>query len=486
VTLVESSAPPTASLSGGRSFSYLIGPRGAAALDRVPALLPAIRATGVPSRPLAITSLAADGSVTVNSDMGKSLQSRTAAMQPGSWLHRNAFMRLLYEQLDAAAAVGGGHLTVRTDTACVGLAPPVVLTDDDGVPVGGGDTDRRALLTLRNKHTGEEEVVRPDLVIGADGVRSLVRNALGGALGYGDPADFTRHYPSPAAKVAYRTLALLPCPPLNADGSMTAEPHMMYVCRGKAFNLGLLCVGSDPTLPRIGTVTRLAADPIWQLRTVDEYWAAFEDNFPHLPLRQMVAPGAMEAFAAGTTVSFPTPTMPEALGGGVGATGVALVGDAAHTFPPDLGQGVNAALEDVGILVDLLAEHAAAGRSSGDGGGDGGGGTTPSQAVDPTAVAAAYHAARRDDVAALIRLMQVGAPYQYGQDKVRQALWGVSLLGRVKLANAAPGVFAAPIFTAVNTTDGYAAIWRRERETRRRVMGGVLAVAAAVVAAIVR
>eukprot|EP00168_Porphyra_purpurea_P015220 TRINITY_DN4605_c0_g1_i1.p2 TRINITY_DN4605_c0_g1~~TRINITY_DN4605_c0_g1_i1.p2 ORF type:complete len:335 (-),score=97.01 TRINITY_DN4605_c0_g1_i1:438-1442(-) len=253
--------------------------------------------------------------------MGKALQFRSAEMEPGSWLHRNAFMRLLYERLDAAAAAQGGHLTVRTDTACVGLAPPVVVTDDDGVLVGGGDADPRALLTLRNKQTGEEEVVRPDLVIGADGVRSVVRNALGGALGYGDPADFTRHYPSPAAKVAYRTLALLPCPPLTADGSLTAKPHMTYVCRGKAFNLGMLCVGSDPALPRIGTVTRLATDPIWQHRTVDEYWAAFEDNFPHLPLRRMVAPGAMEAFAAGSIVSFPTPTMPEALGGGLAPRG---------------------------------------------------------------------------------------------------------------------------------------------------------------------
>ena len=33
-----------------------------------------------------------------------------------------------------------------------------------------------------------------------------------------------------------------------------------------------------------------------------------------------------------------------------------LLGDAAHAFPPDLGQGVNAALQDVLVLHDTLEQ----------------------------------------------------------------------------------------------------------------------------------
>lgn len=504
VTLVEGGAPPAASLSGGRSFSYLIGPRGAAALSRVPALLSAVRAAGVPSRPLAITSLGTDGRVSVNPDLGRALQTRSATEpEPGTWLHRNVFMRLLYDALDEAVAAeeGGKRLRVRTGMSCVGLVAPFApLTDEDvsrerrvAVPVDDDDDSReesvafsseatsamatdadgRAVLTLRNNVTGAEEVVRPDLVIGADGARSVVRSALGGALGYKAPEEFSRLYPSPAADVAYRTLALKASPLLAFDGSLSAQPGMMYVCKGRSFNMGMLCVGSDPSLPRIGTVTQPVSSPLWQLSTVDEYWTAFEENFPTLPLREMVAEGAMEAFAAGLTVAFPTPLMPEALGGGVGTTGVVLTGDAAHTFPPDLGQGVNAALEDVGVLVDLLDEGGSAGAAAVAG-------------TSPVTLAVAYHASRRDDVAALIRMMQVGAPYQYGQDKLRRAAWGLGVVARVRLANVAPALCAPPVFTAVNTTVPYSEIWRQEKATKRRLLGGVLAVAATVAAVLAR
>lgn len=503
VTLVEGGAPPAASLFGGRSFSYLIGPRGAAALSRVPSLLSAVRAAGVPSRPLAITSLATDGGVSVNPDLGRALQTRSAAMEPGTWLHRNVFMRMLYEGLDDAmeAEGGGERLRVRTGVSCVGLVAPFVpLTDDDdgsegrvavlldddddsceeSVAVSSTETgavapgaDGRAVLTLRNNVTGAEEVVRPDLVIGADGARSVVRSALGGALGYKASEEFARQFSSPAADVAYRTLALKASPHLASDGSLPAQPGMMYVCKGRSFNMGLLCVGSDPSLPRIGTITQPVSSPLWQLSTVDQYWAAFEENFPTLPLREMVAEGAMEAFAAGSTVAFPTPLMPEALGGGVGTTGIVLIGDAAHTFPPDLGQGVNAALEDVCVLVDLLGGGEDAGAAAVAG-------------TDPVRLAVAYHAARWDDVAALIRMMQVGAPYQYGQDKLRRAAWGLGVVARVRLANVAPALCAPPVFTAVNTTVPYAEIWRQEKATKRRLLGGVLAVAAAVVAVLAR
>jgi 2-polyprenyl-6-methoxyphenol hydroxylase-like FAD-dependent oxidoreductase len=77
------------------------------------------------------------------------------------------------------------------------------------------------------------------------------------------------------------------------------------------------------------------------------------------------------------------PNKPEPMGSG---TSVVLVGDAAHSFPPDLGQGVNSALEDVVVLGGAL-------EAAGD---------------DPAAAANLYQERRLQDASALARLMQVG------------------------------------------------------------------------------
>ena len=39
------------------------------------------------------------------------------------------------------------------------------------------------------------------------------------------------------------------------------------------------------------------------------------------------------------------------------AAAVILVGDGVHTFPPDLGEGVNSGLEDVFVLDEILSKH---------------------------------------------------------------------------------------------------------------------------------
>ena len=67
---------------------------------------------------------------------------------------------------------------------------------------------------------------------------------------------------------------------------------------------------------------------------------------------------------------------------------VVLLGDAAHAFPPDLGQGVNSALQDVHVLSECVAESNALGASFAD-------------------ALQRYQEQRLPDVKALIRLMQV-------------------------------------------------------------------------------
>ena len=73
------------------------------------------------------------------------------------------------------------------------------------------------------------------------------------------------------------------------------------------------------------------------------------------------------------------------------ATQVVLLGDAAHTMTPILGQGLNCGLEDVIVLADVLQQH---------------GGQVDSALP-------AYNKARWPDVEAMLNINEVAARRQY-------------------------------------------------------------------------
>eukprot|EP00277_Geminigera_cryophila_P038693 CAMPEP_0173106988 /NCGR_PEP_ID=MMETSP1102-20130122/41456_1 /TAXON_ID=49646 /ORGANISM="Geminigera sp., Strain Caron Lab Isolate" /LENGTH=223 /DNA_ID=CAMNT_0014004385 /DNA_START=168 /DNA_END=840 /DNA_ORIENTATION=- len=148
----------------------------------------------------------------------------------------------------------------------------------------------------------------------------------------------------------------------------------------------------------------------------------------------------LERFAKSTGGRFP---LPQTTKGGAMWTnkpsnvGVVLLGDALHAFPPDLGQGVNSALKDVSLLGDGLRN--ATTNSVKEGTTSGGYSFGNDNGRDKLGSALrSYEIEATGEATALVRLMQLGSPYQYNQPgfraQVAAKLMAANLLLRLVLS----------------------------------------------------
>ncbi|GLI62621.1 hypothetical protein VaNZ11_005285 [Volvox africanus] len=169
------------------------------------------------------------------------------------------------------------------------------------------------------------------------------------------------------------------------------------------------------------------------------------------------ASAAASAEATRTGVSEAAPSAPAVTSSPSALScGVALLGDAVHCFPPDLGQGVNSTAMDVLALAKALDE------ASG----------------DLARALPLYEARQAPEAAALVDLTRFGSPYQYRQDKFRGALWFANFLLRKLLSQLAPWVFSPQVVGLLTqTTFSYTEIRKRAHETTRRMwaLAGVMA-----------
>ena len=203
-----------------------------------------------------------------------------------------------------------------------------------GASVTGFATDGGAIsVALQRGHTTARD--KADLLIGADGLRSHVRNGLG--FGAPDQADFT-------GRVAYRAT-------VNAEG---ADPRW-------AKSEIVLRLGPEAHLVqyplRRGSVINLVAtvSSSWRAGGADQQWDAMADRST---LERAFAGWSKEARALiGAPVEwrawplFCRPPIPSfSLGR------AALVGDAAHPMVPFLAQGAAQAIEDAGALGRIFAQ----------------------------------------------------------------------------------------------------------------------------------
>eukprot|EP01025_Chloroclados_australasicus_P015179 TRINITY_DN1723_c0_g1_i13.p2 TRINITY_DN1723_c0_g1~~TRINITY_DN1723_c0_g1_i13.p2 ORF type:complete len:587 (-),score=50.60 TRINITY_DN1723_c0_g1_i13:676-2187(-) len=203
------------------------------------------------------------------------------------------------------------------------------------------------------------------LVVGADGIRSFVRQTL---QTWTDNQKFqvvTSEVPMTGLK--YKMLNVQNKFPLNNEKNEFADLDQGYILIGKNNKLRnqKLILQSFPvslSLQQDGTCQFMffpqkQDNLIFQLKTGEQLLEYLEESLPQVPIRDMVTEQEAERFAQSKGGRHPLAGYCENLTYINDNFGVILLGDAAHYFPARIGQGVNAAFEDVTTFNDLLQQY---------------------------------------------------------------------------------------------------------------------------------
>jgi kynurenine 3-monooxygenase len=187
--------------------------------------------------------------------------------------------------------------------------------------------------TLDFQSRSEEKQVAADVIVGADGAYSAVRQAMQRREGFDYSQEYLGH--------GYKELSIPP----SHDGGFRMEKHALHIWPRGGFMLIAL-----PNADGSFTCTLFAAhegpNSFAEMADVEGFFRReFPDAAPLLP----DLAGQFRRNPTGPLVTIRC--HPWNIGRAV------LVGDACHAVVPFLGQGMNAAFEDCVVLDELIGKH---------------------------------------------------------------------------------------------------------------------------------
>ena len=435
-----------------KSYSFSIDGRGQKIMEFL-GLIEELAKMGVSRSVLCITQIESDGSRKTTQSPISDPNRKISYV-----LSRKAFLKFLSQEIEQK---WGASIKVLFNTKCVEIQKIVRETEEEKISI---------VASLDNGNVIKFE---PNFLIGCDGINSIVRQSL---LEWDNSDKFEMKYcPSPSTGLRYKVLTLPPNFPLERNGNYIAVHNQFYSINGaiserkKALFLALF-PSQNPEEPRSAIIVKPPDHKVWGLKNKEQVYDYLETVFPQLPIRQIVSPLEAERFATSEGGKFPPPQYCSQshfiLGSEPSFTaGILLIGDAIHSFPPDIGQGVNAALEDVYVLNKAL-----------------------SQSHDALFIALPlYESLRSSETKALVRLAQISSPWQYNQAPFRKRLWNINFLFRLKLSQWLPFIFSPPaVFLLQNHRLSYSEIWQKVKRTTQNLYLFGLASALAVLTLVLK
>ena len=292
------------------------------------------------------------------------------------WIRRHEFTKLL---LDFASQ--DDNITLLNGVYCKSLRSSSSSKEEEIVVSVVDINKNNNDSSTSSKKTDEEKEYYCSLLIAADGMRSAVRECLSSTChGNSDgplpgwknsnPRGFkVRKWFSPASGLKFKTLNMNPDATIPiGDGTTYKMPfntqtfHTIKSVNNSpttALSLGIL--PSRESTTRALNVIRPLNHEVWKIRDGSELRDWFAKAFPRFDFSSdspLIKQTEFDRFAAEEALTLPpcqySPQLYTASPSGNAA--VIVLGDAAHTFPPDLGEGVNSGLEDVVALDKALSD----------------------------------------------------------------------------------------------------------------------------------